>query len=140
MIRRMVCIVCPRGCQLQVEILEDDYAVSGNQCNRGIPYAVQEISDPVRILTTTIKTDNPEKPRIPVKLSKEIPLRQFPDYLNLINNFCLKRSCIPGDILCSSILADGGADLIATGAYDCDISVRNEHKASKGKTGDLNEG
>ena len=36
---KLICIKCPRGCELEVEGKQ----VSGNMCPRGIDYAMEEI-------------------------------------------------------------------------------------------------
>ncbi len=54
MIRELVCINCPMSCHLQVECTEQGevLSVSGNTCKRGDAYARQEISAPVRMVTS----------------------------------------------------------------------------------------
>ena len=37
----LICIVCPRGCHLQVDEA-NGYAVTGNSCPRGAEYGRQE--------------------------------------------------------------------------------------------------
>ena len=53
--REFVCIVCPQSCELTVEECTSGLQVAGNQCGRGITFAEQEVYDPQRILTTTVK-------------------------------------------------------------------------------------
>ena len=52
--QKLICIVCPMGCHLDVDV-EDDYAVTGNQCKRGIAYAKKELTNPTRTITSTVK-------------------------------------------------------------------------------------
>ena len=51
--KELICIVCPRGCHLQVDEA-NGYAVTGNACPRGADYAVQELKNPTRTLTRTV--------------------------------------------------------------------------------------
>ena len=53
--REFVCIVCPQSCELTVEECTGNLHVAGNRCERGITFAEQEVYDPQRILTTTVK-------------------------------------------------------------------------------------
>lgn len=47
MIRKMTCIVCPNGCELEVEIVDGKcISVSGNLCPKGAQYAAQEVEAP----------------------------------------------------------------------------------------------
>ena len=40
MVKELICIVCPRGCHLSVDI-DNDYKVTGNLCPRGAEYGVK---------------------------------------------------------------------------------------------------
>ncbi|HOC28860.1 MAG TPA: DUF1667 domain-containing protein [Treponemataceae bacterium] len=48
----MICIVCPRGCRLEVGDAPE-YQVSGNFCPRGAAYGKNEAVAPVRVVTAT---------------------------------------------------------------------------------------
>ena len=51
--KQLVCIGCPKGCNLTVDE-ENDYAVSGNGCEVGARYGKEELTNPTRVITTTI--------------------------------------------------------------------------------------
>jgi CxxC motif-containing protein len=55
--KNFICINCPMGCPLTVEI-EGEKApmVSGNRCPRGISYGKQEAVLPLRVLTGLMRT------------------------------------------------------------------------------------
>ena len=53
--REFVCIVCPKSCELSAEEFAGVLNVSGNQCERGIAFAVEEVYNPQRVLTTTVR-------------------------------------------------------------------------------------
>ena len=59
MTRELTCIVCPRGCDLTVTI-EDGKVISvgGNACRRGVTYAENECTHPVRTGTSTMACEN----------------------------------------------------------------------------------
>lgn len=57
-ITKLTCINCPLGCALKVQSADDEYIVTGNKCLRGKKYALAEISNPVRIITTTVRVKN----------------------------------------------------------------------------------
>jgi len=52
--KRMVCIVCPTGCEMDVTMDGDIVLVKGNECPRGIDHAQVEMTDPRRTLATTV--------------------------------------------------------------------------------------
>jgi CxxC motif-containing protein len=70
--KELTCIVCPLGCSLEIEIGED-IIVKGNKCEKGKNYAIEEIKNPKRILTTTIKIKNGKYKVVPVKTTAPIP-------------------------------------------------------------------
>jgi CxxC motif-containing protein len=56
MSKEMVCITCPMGCHLTVELpKEGEVQVSGNRCPRGVVYAREETLAPKRVVTATCR-------------------------------------------------------------------------------------
>lgn len=53
--RVMTCIVCPRGCHLEVGEAGDGFPVTGNGCMRGELYAQEEMTSPARTVTATVR-------------------------------------------------------------------------------------
>ena len=90
MVRELTCIVCPKGCQLKVELDDNKKVVSveGYTCKRGFKYAGAEFTSPMRTLTTTAPIEGggvvPVKPEKPIKKDllfecmKEINLSRVP--------------------------------------------------------------
>ena len=57
--RNLTCIGCPMGCALLVEMDgKEIISVTGNTCKKGAEYAVKEVTDPTRIVTTTVRVKN----------------------------------------------------------------------------------
>ena len=52
MTAKITCVVCPKGCSLEVDA--EAKTVTGNSCPRGASYGLAEVTDPRRILTTTV--------------------------------------------------------------------------------------
>ena len=59
----LICIICPKGCHLQVD---ENNKVTGNSCKRGETYAINELTLPTRMVTSTIKVNNGESKRFEV--------------------------------------------------------------------------
>ena len=112
--KNITCIACPRGCLLTVSGEAEDLIISGNECMKGTEYGRQEILEPLRMLTTTVRTTHPVYTRLPVRLSREVPLEQIPEFMKVINQVCVSRTCIPGDVMAVNLL-ESEVDLIATG-------------------------
>ncbi|MBI9106090.1 MAG: DUF1667 domain-containing protein [Spirochaetales bacterium] len=117
--KKMICIACPRGCAMTVNLEGDEPVIRGNQCSRGLDYARQEILQPLRMLTTTVKTTHPDYPRLPVRLSCDIPKDSLLECMRLINRVRVDHDCLPGDVLVSGVAGEL-VNLIATGdlSYD----------------------
>ena len=74
--KEIICIVCPRGCHLQVD--EQTLHVTGNHCERGAAYGPQELRAPTRVLTSTVRLEGGKGiRRCPVKTDRPIPKQQM---------------------------------------------------------------
>jgi len=70
--KELICIACPMGCHLEINV-DDNYSVKGNQCKRGEVYGKKELTNPTRLITSTVKIKNGINNRIPVKSDNEVP-------------------------------------------------------------------
>lgn len=121
-IKEMICIVCPNGCRItaSADHCEESAAadcsaeitVTGNKCIRGREFAAKEMTNPVRSLSTTVRTDSEEFPVLPVRLSAEIPKDRIFDMMQEINKIKVTGLVRPGTVLARNLLGLG-ADLIA---------------------------
>jgi CxxC motif-containing protein len=113
--KTILCIVCPNGCRISVEKSAEGsgYAISGNKCQRGIDFAIAEITNPMRTLTTTVSTSFPSVPVLPVRTAGEIPKGKIREAMNYINAITVSRPLGIGEIVAENILGLG-VDIIAT--------------------------
>ena len=70
--KELICIVCPKGCHLYVDEENNDF-VTGNSCPRGAVYGQNEIRNPQRTLTSTVRIQGAAYRRCPVKTNRPIP-------------------------------------------------------------------
>ena len=111
--RSLVCVSCPLGCPIEVEIENGQViSVSGNTCKRGDAYARTEVTNPVRSLTTSVKLEGGIHPVVPVKSSGPVPK----DRMKEINGAVIKAPVKIGDVVIENICGLG-VDIIAT---NCD--------------------
>ena len=111
MIKELICISCPMGCHLKVntEIKE----VTGNTCKRGEIYGINEVTNPVRVITTTVKVKDGELPVIPVKTKTPIPKELNFKAMEVLNSIEIEAPISMGDIIVKDILGTG-VDVVAT--------------------------
>jgi CxxC motif-containing protein len=108
--KQMICIMCPIGCHVTVD---ENLNVTGNKCPRGKNYAIEEMTCPKRILTTTVKTDSKMVPRLSVKTDKPIEKSLLFEALEKLNHITVKKNVKIGDVIVKHIL-DTDVDIIAT--------------------------
>ncbi|MGN1194813.1 MAG: DUF1667 domain-containing protein [Acutalibacteraceae bacterium] len=113
--RELVCVSCPLGCPLSVELSDNGevLSVTGNTCPRGKKYATDECTNPVRMLTSTVKVNGGKLPVVPVKTSAPIPKGKMFDCMKVINNEVVDAPIKIGDVIICNI-CDTGVDIIAT--------------------------
>lgn len=112
---KMKCMVCPVGCDLEViedKSSKDGYIVKGNKCNRGSEYALKEILEPSRILTSRVLLKNGPMGRLPVKTNGLVPSELVDRAMEIIKNTTATAPLKKGDIIINNLL-DTGVDLIA---------------------------
>lgn len=108
--KEMVCIVCPVGCHLSVD---KDLVVSGNKCRRGAVYAIEEMTQPKRVLTTTVKTTSMKHPRVSVKSNKPLDKKLIFEAIDKLSEIILDKDVKIGDIIIKNICSSD-CDIVAT--------------------------
>ena len=105
--KNLICIVCPLGCRLNVTGAAEDLTVSGNKCQKGITYAHEEITNPVRMVCTTVKIIGGIHKVIPVKTDKAIPDKYKLDVVKAANTIVLTSPIKMGDIIIADLFGTG---------------------------------
>jgi CxxC motif-containing protein len=112
--KKITCIACPVGCRLTIELENNQFkSVSGNKCDKGKTYAQQEIENPTRTLSSTIRTVGLELKMLPVRTAKPIPKSQLFPAMEEIRNLSCSHPVKAGEIIQKNFLGLG-VDLIAT--------------------------
>lgn len=116
--KKLICIVCPKGCQLTVSKNDnDDYEVSGNFCKRGIMYGINEVINPVRRVTSTVKIENAILPRLPVITDKDVSKDIIFDVMKEINKVSVIAPIRYKDVIIKNIL-NTDVNIIASRSMD----------------------
>ena len=111
--RILTCIVCPRGCTLEVSFDEQGGVkdVTGNACKRGVTYAVAECTHPERTVTSTVRTEDGSV--VPVKTASPIPKEKVFDVMKEINRVRANNCLHIGDIVIENV-ADTSVSVVVT--------------------------
>ena len=87
----LTCIRCPMGCSLKVTTNGDNVTVTGNTCPRGEDYGKQEVTAPVRTVTSTVPVEGGEIAVVSVKTAGDIPKSKIEDVMKDIKKYRQKR-------------------------------------------------
>ena len=105
--KSLICITCPMGCKLQVSGSVDDLQVSGDKCPKGKEYALNEITNPVRMVCTTVKISGGIHPVIPVKTDKAIADEYKYEVVNAVKDITLSSPVKMGDVIVPDLFGTG---------------------------------
>lgn len=112
--KNLVCVSCPLGCPIEVEMENGEViSVTGNTCKRGDLYARTEMTHPVRSLTSTVKVEGGVHPVVPVKSASPVPKEKMLDCMKVINSVTVKAPVKIGDVVITDILGTG-VNIVAT--------------------------
>ena len=112
--RNLTCIGCPLGCQITVTMENDQVtAVTGNTCKRGEDYARKEVTNPTRIVTSTVSVTGGTLPAVSCKTASDIPKGKIFDVVKALRGLTVSAPVHIGDVLVKNA-ADTGVDIIAT--------------------------
>lgn len=110
----LICIGCPLGCPLTVEMEGSEVkAVSGNTCPRGDAYARKELTNPTRIVTSTVRVAGGKLAMVSVKTASDIPKGKIFDCVKALKDVEVKAPVKIGDVIVENV-AGTGVNIIAT--------------------------
>ena len=114
--RNLTCIGCPMGCQVTVTMENGEVTgVTGNTCKRGDDYARKEVTNPTRIVTSSVKVNGGRIPMVSVKTAHDIPKGMIFDCCKALENVEVTAPVAIGDVIVKDVCGSG-VDVIATKA------------------------
>lgn len=110
----LTCIGCPLGCELTATIAEDGRIfVKGNTCIRGEQYALSELTNPRRILTTTVRVVGGVEAMVSVKTKGDIPKEKIMEGVKALKDVEVNAPVEIGDVLLKNLVGTG-VEVVAT--------------------------
>ena len=108
--KELICIECPKGCHLKID---DELNVTGNTCPRGKVYAINEITCPKRVITSTVVIESKLVSRMPVMTENEVPKEKMFDIVKALDEVRLVAPVKCREVVIENVCGTG-VNIIAT--------------------------
>jgi len=114
--KNIICIGCPMGCPLTVEIEDGKIkSITGYTCKRGEEYAKKEVTNPRRTVTSIVPVVAGELDMVSVKTKTDIPKNKIKDCMLALKNLKVDAPIDIGDVIIENV-CETGVPIIATKA------------------------
>ena len=113
--KKITCVVCPRGCIMTVTGQGTEFSVSGNACPRGEAHAIAECTNPVRSLTSIVRVGNREDTMVSVKSASPVPKEKMFEIMEQIRSSEVQAPVSIGDVVLDHVF---GTQIIVTKNID----------------------
>ncbi len=112
--RELTCIGCPRGCAITVTMEGNEVTeVTGNSCKIGDTYARKEVTNPTRIVTSSVRVKDGALAMVSCKTASDIPKGKIFDISNALEAVVVPAPVKIGDVVLADVCGTG-VDVIAT--------------------------
>jgi CxxC motif-containing protein len=110
---KVICTTCPKGCTL--EVTRDGLTVISilNGCKRGHEYAKQELTDPRRMVASSVRIRGGLHPLMPVYTSAPFPKPRIPELLKALRGVEITTPVSVDQVVLANVL-DTGIDIKAS--------------------------
>ena len=104
----LTCIGCPLGCPLTVTMEANEVVeVKGNTCPKGAIYAKKEVTNPTRIVTSTVRVTGGTCPMVNVKTASDIPKDKIFACAEALKSVVLTAPVRIGDVVLENVAGTG---------------------------------
>jgi len=102
--KTLICVICPNGCELDVnyEITDGKISVKGivgELCKKGPKWAEMELVSPMRTVCSSVLVEGGELPLVSVRTQSPIPLGKIMDLMEEIKALKVKAPVKIGQVL-----------------------------------------
>lgn len=112
--RELICINCPLGCSLTVTMENNEVKkVEGNTCKKGESYGKKEVTNPTRIVTSSVRVCGGSLPVVSVKTAFDIPKGKIADCARALKSVTVTAPVHIGDVVLKDV-SGTGVDIVAT--------------------------
>jgi len=124
--RIFTCIICPVGCEIEVTT-RDSFGfpdkrpdeepavleINGANCERGKTYVENELKNPQRIVTSSVRVSGGNMPIVSVRLSAPVPRDRMMDVIEELRHISIEAPAKIGQVVVKNILGSG-SDVLVT--------------------------
>ena len=112
--RHFTCVTCPIGCEIDVEVVDGEVvSMEGNKCEKSEEFVRQELEEPMRTLTTTVRIRGARWAMLPVRTDRPIPKRLFFDVMEEMSQVEVRAPVNVTDVIVKDV-AGTGAGIVAS--------------------------
>lgn len=104
---KLICITCPKGCTLEVTRDGQTIIKVKNGCRRGKDYAQRELTDPRRMVATTVKVNGGIHPLLPVATAAPFPKPRVQELMDALRQVEVDAPVEPGQPILEDALGTG---------------------------------
>ncbi len=104
---KVICVTCPKGCTLEVTREGDTIIKIENGCKRGHEYVKQELTDPRRMVATSVRVMGGLHPLLPVYTSAPFPKARIQELLAVLRQMEVKTPIDMDSIILKDVLGTG---------------------------------
>jgi CxxC motif-containing protein len=110
---KMICITCPKGCTLDVTRDGQTVISVRDGCKRGREYVQRELTDPRRMVATTVRVRGGVHPLLPVATSSPFPKPRIAELMAALRGLQLDAPVRVGQVVLPDALGTG-VDIVAS--------------------------
>lgn len=99
----IVCFICPNSCVLSISGDETNPRIENNRCSRGVDFALKELRDPERTLTSTMRTLNGALPLVSVRSDKTVKKAELQEIIAQLDAIAIDAPIARGQVLMTSV-------------------------------------
>jgi CxxC motif-containing protein len=110
---KLICITCPKGCTLEVSREGESIVTVKQGCKRGHEYAEEELTNPRRMVATTVKVKGGQHPLLPVYTASLFPKPRIRELLKVLRDVEVEAPISMNQVILENVL-ETGVDVIAS--------------------------
>ena len=109
----IICVACPKGCRLEAHRENGEILVTHEGCKHGREYAVSEVTDPRRMVATTVRVESGSHALLPVYTASPFPKGRITELLTALRSVKVPAPVRVNQVVLADALSTG-VDVIAS--------------------------